>query len=91
MSTEYCNCTKEIPARVLEKVKNDDGYVNPGEVKFENEAIMFVDNQGPGVQPYFKLVVHHESRNGKPKKTKICMSCSYCPFCGQKWVSKENQ
>lgn len=82
---EYCACSEEIKARILEASRGDDRYINPSEVKFESEGIIFSRDCGPSFQPYLNAVVHHENKNGKPKKTKVNMLFTYCPFCGQKW------
>ncbi|UNM95529.1 hypothetical protein MMG00_09880 [Ignatzschineria rhizosphaerae] len=89
---EFCKCVSEMEEKILELYKEKGELINPSEAKFVNSAILLSEGAGPGVQPFIPVEILSETKNGKPKKTKVNIYCTYCPMCGQYWrEDKEKQ
>lgn len=89
MEHKFCNCINEMESKILEFFQDKD-LINPNKAEFENKAFLMSDDTGPGVQPYLPVRIHSETKNGKPKKTKVNVYFSYCPMCGQNWRPKKD-
>lgn len=85
MAREYCNCLNDMEKAAFEQLSKNDKYLNVSNVEFAKKSYVFSENVGPGIQTSVELEVHHEHKNGKPKKSKVNVMFTYCPFCGQKW------
>ena len=84
-----CTCISDMEKKILDFYKEKGILINPSEAKWDNSHfIMSENNNGPGIQPYLPVTVISETKNGKPKKTKISISLSFCPICGQDWRKK---
>lgn len=90
-----CNCIKEIEDKVLtELVEKNPKYKNRKIIKanLDNVVIMFLPKGKASVQLYSPMKIEYEYLNknqeAKIKKDTINMSCTFCPFCGQKYESR---
>ncbi len=81
---KYCDCIATAEEKILEFYKNEGNLNNPHKAEFKNKAFA-LGNTGPGIQPYLEAEVHSETKSGRPKKTKVSLYFTYCPFCGQNW------
>lgn len=85
MEKEYCKCIEDMEKVAFDQFSNNEKYLNVSKVEFKNKSFHFGKNSGPGIQTSIEIEVLHESKNGKPKKSKVSLMFTYCPFCGQKW------
>lgn len=85
MKKEFCNCTREMEEKVLEHYKENSNLINPNKAEFDNYSFLISGGSGLGVQPFLPVTISSETKNGKPKKTKVNIYFTYCPLCGQKW------
>ena len=86
-----CTCIQDMEQKILDFYKEKGNLINPSEAKWDNaHFIMSEGNNGPGYQPYLPVTILSETKNGKPKKTKISIGLSYCPICGQDWRKKKD-
>lgn len=90
-----CNCIERIESKVLDNIKqsnNQNNYKELGTYSgngFENKTTPFTDNkiESPIITLPMSFSYTFIKKNGSEsveRKTKVSMSCTYCPFCGKK-------
>ena len=91
-----CNCHETIPKilekRVLESIKNEIGFTGITHSGFENEVLLMLGD-GPKVPIVIPFEVEYQrvaKTSGKLRnyKKKVNYFPSFCPSCGEKYVSE---